>query len=180
MATLTSLVFVALLASACNLIASTTVPSTTVPSTARPCSTTQLSVTLGRGNGTAGSVYVPLQFRNRGSSACTLYGYPGVSYVTGPGGNQVGRAAQRMGPVGGQSAEAVVTLAPGSVGQATLRVIDVSNFPASSCSAIPVRGLRVYPPGETTAAFVPDATTGCTQSGPVQLEIGFVAPEPTG
>jgi len=175
MATLTALVFVALLASACNLSASTTVPSTT-----RPCSTPQLLVTLGRGNGTAGSVYVPLQFRNRGSSACTLYGYPGVSYVTGPGGKQVGRAGQRIGPVGGQSAEAVVTLAPGSVAQATPRVIDVSNFPASSCSAIPVRGLRVYPPGETTAAFVPDATTGCTQGGPLQLGIGFVVPEPTG
>ena len=180
MATLTSLVLVALLASACNLGASTTVPSTTVPSTARPCSTAQLSVTLGRGNGTAGSVYVPLQSRNRGSSACTLYGYPGVSYVTGAGGNQVGRAAQRMGPVGTKSVEAVVTLAPGSVAQATLRAIDVGNFPASTCSAIPVGGLRVYPPGQTTAAFVPDVTRGCTQSGPVQLGIDFFLQEPTG
>lgn len=180
MATLTALVFAALLASACNLTPSTKVPSTTVPSTARPCSTSQLSVTLGRGNGTAGSVYVPLQFRNRGSSACTLHGYPGVSYVTGPGGNQVGRAAQRMGPVGGQSAEAIITLAPGSVAQATLRVIDVSNLPVSSCSTIPVSGLRVDPPGETTPVFVPDATNGCTQSGPLQLGIGFIVQGPMG
>jgi hypothetical protein len=85
-----------------------------------------------------------------------------------------------MSPVAGQSAEAVVILAPNSVAQATLRVIDIGNFPASTCSAIPVRGLRVYPPGETTAAFVPDATTGCTQSGPVQLEVDFVRQEPTG
>jgi hypothetical protein len=85
-----------------------------------------------------------------------------------------------MGPVGSQTVEAVITLNPGSVAQATLRAIDVGNFPASTCSAIPVGGLRVYPPGQTTAAFVPDVTSACTQSGTVQLKIGLVVQGPTG
>ncbi len=158
----------------------TTAPSTTAPSTTQPCSTAQLSVTLGKGNGTAGSVYVPLQFRNNGSSACTLYGYPGVSYVTGATGQQVGSAAERTAPVAGETVEQVVTLAPGSVAQATLQEIDVGNFPASTCSPVAVRGLRVYPPGQTAAAFIPAATRGCTQSGPVQLRVGFVVQAPAG
>ena len=61
-------------------LTTTAAPTTTaVRSRALPCRTIKLSVALGKGNGTAGSVYVPLLFRNRGSSACTLYGYPGVS-----------------------------------------------------------------------------------------------------
>ena len=44
-----------------------------------PCPTSQLTVSLGTSQGTAGSVIETIDFTNNGSSNCTLYGYPGVS-----------------------------------------------------------------------------------------------------
>lgn len=39
---------------------------------------------------TAGTIFYPLDFTNASSSACTMYGYPGVAFVSSPGGSQVG------------------------------------------------------------------------------------------
>ena len=94
-----------------------------------------------------------LQLRNTGSSACTLDGYPGVSWVAGTNGHQVGAAAVRQADPGG-SAEGTVTLAPGALASAPLDIVDAAAFPPSQCKPVPVRGLRVYPPGEKAALFV--------------------------
>ena len=94
-----------------------------------------------------------LQLRNTGSSACTLYGYPGVSWVAGADGHQVGAAAVRQSdPAGG--ALKVVTLAPGAVASAPLDIVDAAVFTRSQCKPVAVRGLRVYPPGEKAALFL--------------------------
>jgi len=94
-----------------------------------------------------------LQLRNIGTSSCTLYGYPGVSYVAGSDGHQVGAAATRQAdPTGG--AETTVTLAPGAVASAPLDIVDAAAIPASSCKPVPVQGLRVYPPGNKGALFI--------------------------
>jgi hypothetical protein len=119
---------------------------------------------------------VTLTFTNEGSSPCTLYGYPGVSYVTGSSGTQVGSPAARDANVNGVVPQVVVTLVPGGVGHAVLQEVDVENYPSATCGPDPVLGLRVYPPGQTAAAFVPQSTTGCSLSGPMQLQIGFVTP----
>ncbi len=57
-----------------------------------PCATSALraSVPTGQGNGAAGSSYYPIVFTNVSGASCTLYGYPGVSFVTGVGGSQIG------------------------------------------------------------------------------------------
>jgi hypothetical protein len=95
--------------------------------------------------------------RNVGSSACALYGYPGVSWVAGADGHQVGAAATRQpDPTGG--AEGAVTLAPGALASAPLDIVDAAAIPQSACKPVPVRGLRVYPPGNTAAMFIPLAT----------------------
>lgn len=62
---------------------------------------------LGPGNGAAGSIYYPIEFTNTSSVACTLYGYPGVSFVTAPG-SQAGAAATEDPTY----PRALVTLAP--------------------------------------------------------------------
>jgi hypothetical protein len=94
-----------------------------------------------------------LQLRNVGSSACTLYGYPGVSWVAGADGHQVGAAAVRKtDPTGGT--ENTVTLAPGALASAPLDIVDAAVFSRSQCKPVPVRGLRVYPPGEKAALFL--------------------------
>jgi hypothetical protein len=94
-----------------------------------------------------------LQLRNIGSSPCTLYGYPGVSWVAGADGHQVGAAAARQ-PDPRGSAENTVTLAPGALASAPLDIVDAAVFSPSQCKPVPVRGLRVYPPGEKAAVFL--------------------------
>ena len=99
-----------------------------------------------------------LQLRNTGSTACTIYGYPGVSWVAGSDGHQVGAAATRLAdPTGGP--EGTVTLAPGGIASAPLDIVDAAVFPKASCKPVPVQGLRIYAPGQTAAMFIPLATT---------------------
>jgi hypothetical protein len=102
--------------------------------------------------------HIGLQLRNAGSSPCTLYGYPGVSWVAGADGHQVGAAAQRQSDDSG-SAEQTITLAPGALASAPMDIVDAAVIPPAECKPVPVRGLRVYPPGQTAALFLPLATT---------------------
>jgi hypothetical protein len=137
------------------------------------CNSATLSVTLGPSEGAAGTVYAPLRFTNRGGRSCVIQGFPGVSYVTGDRGDQVGPAAQRDGAPAGP-----VTLRPGDVAFATLAMVQVRNYDPTVCRPTPVRGLRVYPPTDTTSVIVPltDAT-GCAGNPPGrQLRISSVKP----
>lgn len=119
------------------------------------CTSADLQVSLGGGAGAGMSQnHTGLQLRNTGSSACALYGYPGVSWVAGADGHQVGAAAVRQADPTG-SAERTVTLAPGAVASAPLDIVDAAVFSRSQCKPVPVRGLRVYPPGQRAALFLP-------------------------
>src|SRR3954452_7238976 len=119
-------------------------------STPGRCTTGNLAVHLGAAGGAAGSTYEPLVFTNKGSATCTLNGYPGVSFVAPTTGKQVGAAASRN----PQHAARLVTLAPGATASALLQVANEANFPLSTCRPTTVSGLRVYPPGSTTAKYV--------------------------
>ena len=122
------------------------------------CTSADLKVSLGGGAGAGMSQnHIGLQLRNSGSSPCTVYGYPGVSWVAGADGHQVGAAAQRQSNNSG-SAEQTVTLAPGALASAPLDIVDAAVIPPSECKPVPVLGLRVYPPGEKAALFLPLAT----------------------
>jgi Protein of unknown function (DUF4232) len=125
------------------------------------CTTGELSVGLGPGEGAAGSVYRDLIFTNTGSRTCELRGFPGVSYVTGDDGHQVGPAAVMQGERGGQ-----VPIPPGRTAVTPLQLVNVQNFDSGVCRPTPVRGLRVYPPGDTAALFVPMDGTGCAGTPP--------------
>src|ERR1700754_750226 len=61
------------------------------------CHTNDLGVKPGTGGAAAGTQYVPLVLSNTSGRTCTLYGYPGVSWVAGDQGTQVGDAFQRGG-----------------------------------------------------------------------------------
>jgi len=114
------------------------------------CTVSHLTLRLGRAGHAAGSTYQPIVFTNKGTAACTLSGYPGVSYVAPSSGAQVGAAATRDQGVSPRT----VTLAPGGHAASLLQLVDYINYPASSCSAKPVSGLRVYPPGSRSAAYI--------------------------
>ncbi|EGD25418.1 DUF4232 domain-containing protein [Prescottella equi] len=133
----------------------------TAPAQQAGCAVSELRLTLGQGQGAAGSTELPLVFTNVGGRTCALDGFPGVSYVQGGAdGAQVGAAATRSGESAG-----AVTLAPDATATAMVRAVEVQNYPADTCAPTPVAGLRVYPPNDTGSIFVPYATTGCSKTG---------------
>jgi hypothetical protein len=126
------------------------------------CTSADLKATLGGGPGAGMSQnHTGLELRNVGSTACTLHGYPGVSWVAGADGHQVGAAAVRQANSDGGT-EKTVTVAPGALASAPLDIVSAAVFSQSECKPVPVRGLRVYPPGEKAALFValPTASGG--------------------
>src|SRR5271166_505390 len=72
-----------------------TASPSTGPSGLGQCTAGDLRLTVGRENGAAGTIYYPLEFTNVSSSACTMYGYPGMAFVTSPGGSIIGPPAGR-------------------------------------------------------------------------------------
>jgi hypothetical protein len=126
------------------------------------CATSGLSVKLGAGNGAAGSTFVPIVFTNTTGSSCSLFGYPGVSFVTGQGGSQIGSAAMRD-PT--QPARSIV-VAAGGVAHATLRVVQADNFPAGGCKPTAVSTLKIFPPGQTAALYLAFSSRTCASTSP--------------
>jgi hypothetical protein len=126
------------------------------------CANGTLQVKLGPSEGYAGGVDLTIDFTNTSSAACTLYGYPGVSLVSSSHA-QIGLAAKRTtsAPV------KVITLAPGATGTAQLQIADALNFPTATCGPAQAADLRVYPPNQTAAVFLPVTSKGCAQ--PVQV-----------
>ena len=43
----------------------------------------------------------------------------------------------------------------------TLAIANALNYPTSTCTPVTADGLRVYPPGETHALFIPTGFTAC-------------------
>jgi Protein of unknown function (DUF4232) len=127
--------------------------ATTASSGTPACTSADLQASLGGGAGAGMSQnHTGLQLRNTGSSPCTLYGYPGVSWVRGASGIQTGAAAVRQADPSGT--ETTVTLAPGAVASAPLDIVDAAVIPPSECKPVAVRGLRIYPPGQKAALFL--------------------------
>jgi hypothetical protein len=127
--------------------------ATTASSGTPACTSADLQASLGGGAGAGMSQnHTGLQLRNTGSSACTLYGYPGVSWVRGASGIQTGAAAARQADPSGT--ETTVTLAPGALASAPLDIVDAAVIPPSECKPVAVRGLRIYPPGQKAALFL--------------------------
>lgn len=156
----------------------TTAPptSTTAPSTAQAqqpppsvgtqtgsteCKVADLKLSLGGGDAAAGTSYRHLVFTNKGSRTCTMQGFPGVSYVAGDDGHQVGPAAYRVGKKG-----PAVTLKPGASAYADVGFVQVANYDPAVCKPTGVRGLRVYPPHDYDSMFLPNPGTGCAGTPP--------------
>jgi hypothetical protein len=138
------------------------------------CAPDALRLAIGPASGTAGSFYYPLQFTNVSGSACTMYGYPGVAFVTGPGGSPIGGAAVRDPAF----ASELVTLAPGAVAHASLQVAIAANYPANICDPVTAHWLQVYPPNQYSALYVPFTAQTCTGSIPSGSTLGIYVVRP--
>lgn len=148
------------------------------PSGPPPCATSALKATVAasQGGGALGSTYYPIQFTNISSTACNLYGYPGVSFVTGPGGGQVGIA----GTENPAHPRQFIDLAPGQSAHAVLQVIVAQNFPQANCGAIvTAHWLRIYPPNQTSPLYASFTAQTCSTGRPT-LTIETVQPGATG
>lgn len=141
--------------------AGTTTTQPPVATRSADCKVADLTVSLSGEDGAMGTLYRGLVFTNTGRRTCTIQGFPGVSFVAGDGGRQVGRAAAWVGPKG-----PVITLKPGMAATAPLGFVNIGAFDPSDCRPTPVQSLRVYPPHDTAAAFVPFPTTACAGTPP--------------
>ena len=131
------------------------------------CATSDLRVWLGiPGDGAAGTTAYQLELSNVSSHTCTLFGFPGVSAVA-LGGQQLGSPAARD----SSDPELTVTLARGATAHVFLEITDVAFFPPSACQPTSAVGLKVFPPGDTTATTVPFSFQACKKTGPVFLTV---------
>jgi hypothetical protein len=134
-----------------------------------PCPTRSLKVKLGLSQGAAGSIYQVIDFTNISTVTCTLYGFPGVSLVGGNPTFQIGLAAKED----TSSPRKLITLAPGAVGNALLRVVQAGLFPPARCLPLTSKFLQIYPPNQTTPVYLRYVTQACSK--PVrQLTISVV------
>jgi len=123
------------------------------------CTSGDLHVSTENAGAAAGHAVTRLVFQNTSGDACWVRGFPGVSYVAGGDGHQVGGPAVRDHSRGPSSAR--IWLIPNGHAYALLNQANPHNFPSSDCDPTDVRGLRVYPPEETESVYVPDATQAC-------------------
>jgi Protein of unknown function (DUF4232) len=123
------------------------------------CDSSNMTLSLGNGQGAAGTQYRAIVFTNNGSSACELHGYPGVSYVTASGAQIGSPSSEDAGTI-----KTITLAASGGQANALLRQPDAGNFPPSACHMTTSNRLKVYPPGETVPMFVHDKVQVCTTS----------------
>lgn len=142
-------------------------PTPSSPPGTAACATGNLkaSVVSSAGGAAAGSTYYPMNLTNAGSSPCSLFGYPGVSWVSGPSGSQIGQPATRN-PV---LTPATVVLAPGQTAHVTLQVVDAQNYGKSSCQPVTAHWLKIFPPGQFTALYVKFSALTCSAKLPGKL-----------
>jgi hypothetical protein len=163
--------------SASTVTTGTTTTATTAPSSATAtrtgaCQSGQLSATLTTGGGGgAGHQYPYLVLTNTGATACTLTGYPGVSFVGGGNGTQLGAPADRE---AAGIAVTTITLAPGSAAHSQLSITMAGNYDAATCHPQAIDGVRVYPPNQTAALFI--ATTSYTGCANATVKLLLVRP----
>jgi hypothetical protein len=114
------------------------------------------------GDNAAGHVGLVIVFTNTTSHTCTMYGYPGVSVLSGPHGNQINDPAERS---SGEGSPRPVTLAAHGRAHADLLLVNAENFPSGTCKPVTAAGVRIYPPDETQSLFVASAHQICSVNG---------------
>jgi Protein of unknown function (DUF4232) len=141
----------------------------------RACRADQIAVGLGAAEGAAGTTYFALVFTNRGTTSCSLRGYPGVSSVIAPAGRQIGAAARRS-----PAHVTTVVLRPGGAASAAYGQAQALNYPRARCRPLTARGLRVYAPNQTRARYLAIKHLACSSTAAGDSVIRPVVPGTTG
>ncbi|MDR7277520.1 DUF4232 domain-containing protein [Catenuloplanes atrovinosus] len=127
--------------------------ATAAPNPSEPgrCRTADLTVTIADRQGGQ-----TLTFTNVSAQPCTLEGFPGVTFVAGDEGAQVGAEFAHD----GDKAEKL-TLKPGDSARSDLVLTSPG---AAKCKGAEATGFRILPPQETTAIFVSSPQQACTET----------------
>jgi len=147
-------------------------PAASTPAAAADpgCLASGLQAQLGASQGTAGTFYQVVVLTNTSGATCTLYGYPGVSFVTGIGGSQVGAPATRNAVV----PVTLITLAPGDQANMLLAVHDAGAIPPSACQLTTVDWLRIFPPGDYGDLYVQYKALACGKASESIMAVSAV------
>ena len=120
------------------------------------CSPSNLHLSIGTTDGTAGTLYTHVVVTNQGSGNCKLSGYPTV-FLTDMGGAPVGPGAVPN-PL---YVPTSLTLAPGQTAHAVVGFPDHGNFPNPSVCAGPSVHLALFAPSATTSLSAALAQYSC-------------------
>jgi Protein of unknown function (DUF4232) len=145
--------------------------------TAPSCAGDQLATALGRSGAGLGHVGQAVVFTNVSSTACTLYGYPGVAGVDKAGTQVVQATRTPSGYLGGlwstpNGPPPTVALAPGQVASA---LVEGTDNPIGSMPCVQLSGLLVTAPNTTRSVELPSAPSDCDG-----LEVHPVVPGTSG
>lgn len=114
-------------------------------------------------------MYPVLVLTNKSNAACTVKGYPGVSFVGSGNGIQLGAAASRD---AGGIAITTLTLAHGESAHSQLNITVAGNYGPATCKPKAADGLRIYPPDETHSLFIAStAYTACQNASIVLIQV---------
>ncbi len=121
-------------------------PSSLSAASATPsCAASQLSVTIGRAQGTAGTTYYSIAFTNR-AGTCAIWGVPAIQ--------PVGSGRRALGPMARNTSMGMMPLRHvinyGQSVSVAYGVVDTGNYPSASCAARRAKGINV-----SLAPFVP-------------------------
>jgi hypothetical protein len=146
------------------------VVASSAPAGPANCLPADLQASLGTGQGAAGTLYQDIVLTNTSASACTLYGYPGVSFVTGVGGSIIGAPATRNSVF----PKTLVTLQPGGHAYTLIGVEQVGALSPTACQPTNASWLRIYPPGDYGALFVQYSAQVCSKPKQVFMTVSAV------
>jgi hypothetical protein len=149
---------------------SSATPSSPAQAAVAGCLSSNLQAKLGQAQGAAGTFYQVVVFTNTSNAACTLYGYPGVSFVTGVGGRVIGAPATRNTAIDG----VLVTLQPGAQASSLVGVEDVGALPPAKCQVAKADWMQVYAPGDTGALYLQYSAQVCTNASQTFMRVGAV------
>lgn len=124
------------------------------------------------GGGAAGSFGLRLVLVNEGAETCSLQGWPGVSFVGGGDGSQLGTPATQDRT--GQYPNETVVIEPGGSAYAPLMVTQALNYSNADCQPRDADGFRVYPPGNEDSLFIETADLVACTTDVELLEVGPV------
>lgn len=135
-----------------------------------PCVSSQIKVSHGAAQGTAGTTYYPIVFTNKGA-ACTIWGVPSIQPVIGVKHASLGPAARNnsMGEM-----PVMQKLAKGASVSDAFGVVETGNYTPSACVARHASGVIVTLGSFVHPTFVPLSISVCTRQASTSTRL--VAP----